>query len=146
MTTDHRLLRLERHNRLLTALLLCCLAGALSGYSGGVPELVTARAFRVIDENGTNRIDLVMQDGQPCLSLNSDDGTPQVLIYVSRADGATIGLTGVTGRPSALLFADREKAALLLSPGRHPEAKWLAVGADGSTMNNFPPGTAHPDM
>ena len=99
MTVDERLDRLERQNRRLkvglASLLAAAVAAGLVGFArqDSIPDLVEARAFHVVSEDGTVRVKL--ED-----SLGPGDGVGGAVTTLN-SEGQILVQLGVTQRARA---------------------------------------------
>ena len=127
-----RVQRLERDNRrlrlaaggLVAVLVAATVAAVLPAQ---VPEVIEARAFRVLDENGTPRAGL----GAPGLAFYSEDGTIQTT-------HAPDGLRFYTDEQSysrlaagGLVFVDVDELGAVIAsmPEQVPEVPWKRIVA-----------------
>jgi hypothetical protein len=107
---DHRLLGLERSQRRLRSLvlLLAVLAGALvllaAAPSRPSPDIVSARAVRILDEKGTVRATLTVNaGGEPLLLLTDRQGEARASLFVTNDGRPALGLRDAKGRNRAML-------------------------------------------
>ena len=115
---DQRLLGLERSQRRLRSfvLLLAVLAGALIVLAAApprpAPDVVNARAVRILDEKGTARATLTVNaDGEPLLLLTDRQGEGRASLFVTNDGRPALGLRDAKGR---------NRATLALEPGDVP--------------------------
>jgi hypothetical protein len=83
MTLESRLACLERSHRRWRASALALLAAILAGAGQADPvrDTITARAVRIVDAEGTERIRLGMAEDAAVLSLNDEQGQTRALLY-----------------------------------------------------------------
>jgi len=88
MSTKERLEQLERRNRRLSvAVVLMGVAAAVVVAAGmakteGVPNVLRARSFEVVDENGKVRAKLHICLNEPCLDLYDENDKHRVSLWV----------------------------------------------------------------
>ena len=125
-----RVQRIERRLKLgagVLAAVLVAVATVAAVLSEQVPEVIEARAFRVLDENGTPRAGL----GAPGLAFYSEDGTIQTA-------HAPDGLRFYTDEQSysrlaagGLVFVDVDELGAVIAsmPEQVPEVTWKRIVA-----------------
>ena len=125
-----RVQRIERRLKLGTGVLaavLVAVATVAAVLSEQVPEVIEARAFRVLDDNGTPRAGL----GAPGLAFYSEDGTIQTA-------HAPDGLRFYTDEQSysrlaagGLVFVDVDELGAVIAsmPEQVPEVTWKRIVA-----------------
>ena len=125
-----RVQRIERRLKLgagVLAAVLVAVATVAAVLSEQVPEVIEARAFRVLDENGTPRAGL----GAPGLAFYSEDGTIQTT-------HAPDGLRFYTDEQSysrlaagGLVFVDVDELGAVIEslPEQVPEVTWKRIVA-----------------
>ncbi len=162
MTTEERLTRLERKNRWLTlALLFMGVAATLVVTAGmqrteAVPEVVKARRFLLVDENGKERAGLGMDKDGPFLDLRDENGKERARLGLAKAfsglvlsseNGSAVALAagndmqaltfmGENGKQRAVLMTlkDGHAGLAVLDENEKPRAR-LVVDKDGPALN-----------
>jgi hypothetical protein len=140
MTTEERLTRLERKNRWLTlALLFMGVAATLVVTAGmqrteAVPEVVKARRFLLVDENGKERARLGLAKAFSGLVLSSENGSAVAL--AAGNDMQALTFMGENGKQRAVLMTlkDGHAGLAVLDENEKPRAR-LVVDKDGPGLN-----------
>ena len=132
MTTEERLARLERKNRrltlglVLTAVAAGVVAAAGAARTGAVPEVVTARKFCLVDENGKARAGLFVFEGGPVFTLLDENDKPRVMLRVNK-EGPDLALLDENAKTRAFMALDKDGPALCLSDENGKNRAKLAV-------------------
>jgi len=100
---EDRLRRLERGNRFLPVL---CAAGVLAGLAGagGGDRKLTVRSLELVDEGGSVRAALFLEDGAPVFQLADARGEARLRLF-DAADA--IGMTIMDGQGTARIGVAR---------------------------------------
>jgi hypothetical protein len=101
-----RLSRVERQNRLLRAaviLVVAVFAAMVCMGQVGVPEVVGARRFQMVDEQGRVRADIGMVDDNPVLYAYDEEGEARLGLGLSMFGDPRLGLFNEKGDPCAVL-------------------------------------------
>ncbi len=121
MTTEERLARLERKNRRLTlALVLMGVAATLVVTVGmerneAVSEVVKARNFLLVDENGKTRAALEMIGDESSLVLSDKSGKERATLKVDNDFGPDLRMLDENGKTLAMLVVVKGDPFLDLS-------------------------------
>jgi len=87
------------------------------GAGNGAPDVIEARAFRVVNEQGKAMVTLFHQDGAGALALSTGDEKPYFAVMSAEKGGRFLMLRDGQGRAAATLgcASDGERALVLTS-------------------------------
>ena len=138
MTTEERLIRLERTNRILILVLvlvgLCVSVVLITGM--GQTREVKANKFTLVNTDGNPRAGLVMTKDGPRLCLWDENGTERAGLFAAK-DGPHISLWDENGKQRAGLFMTKDGPRLCLWDENGTERAGLVMTKDGPGLFTF---------
>ena len=109
MSIEQRLTQLERrlkrtHNLMIAIVLAAFAVVCVAQQKAGLPEVIEAKSFAVVDAKGNRRIFIGMSEGNPRLSMSAADNKSRLQLLVT-----------AEGLPVIALLNSGEKALVTLS-------------------------------
>jgi hypothetical protein len=143
MTIEERVENMEmglacakRRNRLLLAgvlLSFVLLAAAMTAGIASREDIVNAKQFNLLDDNGKTRAVLVVDEDGPLLSLNDENGKPHAILNANK-DGSALDLFDKNGKLRVILAVDVNGSTLFLADENKKLRASLAEDVDGPRL------------
>jgi hypothetical protein len=136
MTIEERLEKMEmkmrRNNHILLVVVFLAVLAITLGTTG-IKDVIEARAFILVDDNGKARAKLLIDKGMPGLALCDENGKSRVVLGVNK-DGPGLALCDENEKYRVGLGVNKDGPALLLTDENEKTRIGLVANKDGPEL------------